>query len=161
MRSDGKLDPTNRRLLALLKEHGRTSASELGRKLGLSRTAVQDRIRRLENAGIIRGYTTIVSIDEDLPAVAALVSVRISKRPCAPVLARLQALPEVEKLFSVAGPTDAVILVRVSDTQALSALVDRISAIEHISDVTAAVVLDEYPGDLSKAVVLPPGRYIS
>ena len=43
MRNDGKLDPTNRRMLALLQEDGRISASALGRKLGLSRTAVQDR----------------------------------------------------------------------------------------------------------------------
>ncbi|WP_323797203.1 Lrp/AsnC family transcriptional regulator [Nisaea sp.] len=146
MRNDGKLDPTNRRLLALLKEHGRTSASDLGRTLGLSRTAVQDRIRRLEKAGVILGYTAVVSVADDLPPVAALVSITISERPCAPVLAHLQALPEVERLFSVAGPTDAVILVRVTDTQALSALVDRISAIEHVSTATAAVVLDEYQG---------------
>lgn len=146
MRNGGKLDPTNRRLLALLQEHGRTSASDLGRKLGLSRTAVQDRIRRLENAGIILGYTAIVSAAEERPPVAALVSITISERPCAPVLAQLQALPEVERLFSVAGPTDAVILVRVSDTHALSELVDRITAIEHVSTASAAVVLDEYQG---------------
>tara|TARA_E500000305_G_scaffold78949_1_gene64737 strand:+ start:2712 stop:3152 length:441 start_codon:yes stop_codon:yes gene_type:complete len=146
MRNGGKLDPTNRRLLALLKEHGRTSASDLGRKLGLSRTAVQDRMRRLEKAGIILGYTAVVSAAEDLPPVAALISITISERPCAPVLAHLQALTEVERLFSVAGATDAVILVRVSDTQALSALVDRIAAIEHVSKATAAVVLDEYQG---------------
>ncbi len=146
MRNDGKLDPTNRRLLALLKEHGRTSASDLGRTLGLSRTAVQDRIRRLEKAGVILGYTAVVSVAEDLPPVSALVSINISERPCAPVLALLRTLPEVERLFSVAGPTDAVILVRVADTQALSALVDRISAIKHISKATAAVVLEELQG---------------
>lgn len=146
MRNDGKLDPTNRRLLALLKEHGRTSASDLGRTLGLSRTAVQDRIRRLEKAGVILGYTAVVSVVEDLPPVSALVSINISERPCAPVLALLRTLPEVERLFSVAGPTDAVILVRVADTQALSALVDRISAIKHISKATAAVVLEELQG---------------
>ncbi|WP_036554884.1 Lrp/AsnC family transcriptional regulator [Nisaea denitrificans] len=146
MRKDGKLDPTNRRLLALLKEHGRTSASDLGRKLGLSRTAVQDRIRRLEKAGVILGYTAVISVADDLPTIAALVSITISERPCAPVLVHLQALPGVERLFSVAGPTDAVVLVRVADTQALSALVDRISAIEHVSTATAVVVLDEYQG---------------
>ncbi|MEP2437938.1 MAG: Lrp/AsnC family transcriptional regulator [Roseibium sp.] len=140
------MDPTNRRLLTLLKEHGRTGASELGRQLGLSRTAVQDRMRRLEEAGVILGYTAVVSVTEDRPPFAALVSINIAERPCAPVLAHLQALPEVERLFSVAGPTDAVILVRVADTQALSALVDRISAIEHVSKATAAVVLEEYQG---------------
>ena len=146
MRNDGKLDPTNRRMLALLQEHGRISASELGRKLGLSRTAVQDRIRRLENAGIILGYTARVSVTEDQPPVAALLSITISERPCAPVLAQIQALPEVERLFSLAGPTDAVILVRVADTRALSELVDRITALKHVSTASAAVVLDEYRG---------------
>jgi DNA-binding Lrp family transcriptional regulator len=133
-------------MLALLQEHGRIGASELGRKLGLSRTAVQDRIRRLENAGIILGYTARVSVVEDQPPVAALLSITISERPCAPVLAQLQALPEVERLFSLAGPTDAVILVRVADTRALSELVDRITALKHVSTASAAVVLDEYRG---------------
>jgi len=145
MRDDRPLDPTNRRLLQLLQQDGRLSATALGRALGLSRTAVQDRMRRLEAAGVIAGYAAIIC-EPDQPidpgaGVEALLSVTITRRPCAPVLAWLRALPQVQAVFSVAGPVDAVIRVRVADAAALSAVTDRLAADPRIGQISAQVVL--------------------
>lgn len=140
MQNDNQLDPTNLKLLELLKLNGRQSATALGEALGLSRTAVQDRMRRLESAGVIAGYTVRVNRQVDQP-IQALVYGTILERPCAPTLAWLKKLTGVEKVISVSGETDVVIWVALADAAALSDFVDTVSANEKMGTVTSQVIL--------------------
>lgn len=140
MRNDIQLDPTNLKLLELLKLNGRESATALGETLGLSRTAVQDRMRRLENTGVITGYTVRLNPQADQPF-QALVYGTILERPCAPTLTWLKKLPGVEKVVSVSGATDVVIWVALADAAALSGFVDIVAANEKMGAVTSQVIL--------------------
>jgi DNA-binding Lrp family transcriptional regulator len=65
------MDETNKKLLALLREDARMSAAALGQKLGLSRTAVRERMKRLERDKIILGYTVLASTPEDAHVITA------------------------------------------------------------------------------------------
>ena len=77
-RVDGDaLDPVNRRILAILTDDARISTSELARQVGMSAPAVRDRVSRLEQAGIIRGYR----VDLDPAAVGLPVSAGVRVRP--------------------------------------------------------------------------------
>lgn len=140
MQNDSQLDPTNLKLLELLKINGRQSATALGEALGLSRTAVQDRIRRLESKGIIVGYTVRLNLPVDR-SFQALIHGTILERPCAPALAWLRSLPGVEKVISVSGDMDFVIWVSLADAAALSALVDMVAADARIGTVVSQVIL--------------------
>ena len=55
-----ELDSLNQHILALLQKNARQSAADIGRTVGLSRTAVQDRIKKLEQKGVIQGYRVVL-----------------------------------------------------------------------------------------------------
>ncbi|MEP0519356.1 MAG: Lrp/AsnC family transcriptional regulator [Hyphomicrobiales bacterium] len=140
MQNEGQLDPTNLRLLELLKADGRRSVTALGKALGLSRTAVQDRMKRLEAKGIISGYTVTLNLPE-ARSFQALVSGAILERPCAPTLRWLRGLPDVKKVVSVSGEIDFVMWVTLPDAAALSDFVDKTAADERIGKVSSQIIL--------------------
>jgi len=119
------VDRTDKRILAVLEGNARTSAAEIGRQIGLSRTAVQDRISRLETSGVIVGYAAQVS-DTGADPVRAVLFVRIAGRPCDPALNWLASLEGVQEVMSLSGETDALVRCSVPDAGALTRLNDQI-----------------------------------
>ncbi len=122
------IDRTDRRILELLAGNGRLSMTELAELVHLSRPAVQARVRRLEERGVIRGYHADIRLPAPASSQKVLLVVRIGVRPCAPALAFLRSQPEVRRYWSVAGPRDAVIEVEAADAAAVSILIDRLSS---------------------------------
>lgn len=136
------VDRTNKRILALLEKDARISAAAIGRAIGLSRPAVQERITAMERAGIIKGYHA--DIGDEAGLVHALIFIQISERPCDKALRWLQSLEGVDMVASLAGEIDAVASVTVSGMADLSALNDRISASPFILTTKSQVVLRRY-----------------
>lgn len=143
MRNDGELDAIDRKLIALLKGNARASATALARDAGLSRTAIQERIARLERDGIILGYTVRLADRPKPSALRALLSLRIDTRPCAIVLDRVRNWPEILACYSLAGPVDAVLVAETEDALSLSRLVDRLSIVPGVGAVETAPILAE------------------
>lgn len=143
MRNDGELDAIDRKLIALLAADARASATALARDAGLSRTAIQERMARLERAGVILGYTVRLAERPKLPVTRALLSLRIRTRPCASVLDRFRNWSEVMACYSLAGPVDAMLLVETDSAQELSRLVDRLSAVPGVGEIETAPILAE------------------
>jgi Lrp/AsnC family leucine-responsive transcriptional regulator len=141
MRPADTPDPVDHKILAALSAEARISMTELARRVHLSRPAVQARIARLEECGVIRGYHADIRLPREGVGQPALLLARIGLRPCAPALDYLMAQPEVRQLWSVAGPLDAVIEVVVSDAVALSEFTDRIAASPYRIEAEARPVL--------------------
>src|ERR671920_922545 len=97
------LDETNRRILAVLTEAPRMSTSELARTVNMSAPAVRERVARLEQAGVIRGYR----LDVDPAAVGLPVAAWVRIRPGPGQLTRIAELagrvPEVSECHRVSG----------------------------------------------------------
>jgi len=143
LRNDGELDAIDRKLIARLEVDARASATALARDVGLSRTAVQERMARLEREGIILGYTVRLAPLPKPPVTRALLSLRIRTRPCATVLDRLRNWPEIKACYSLAGPVDAMLVVETDSAGALSQLVDRLSAVAGVGEIATAPILSE------------------
>lgn len=141
MQNACELDAADRRLIALLTANARRSTTALAREVGMSRTAVQGRLARLERDRVILGYAALLGPAAPAPAVRALVSVGIARRPCAPVLERFRSWPEVAACWSLTGPTDAVLMVETESLEALSRLTDRLASVPGVGRVEAAMVL--------------------
>src|SRR5207244_10718459 len=101
-------NPTNRRqsaeqqrLLALLRRNARESTASLARKLGLARTTVQERIRRLERDGVIAGYTVRVSESFARQRIAAQVLINVDPKAGERVVRELDARPWVRAVYAV------------------------------------------------------------
>jgi len=137
-----ELDRTNKRIAAILERDARISVTEIGKKIGLSRPAVQARIVGMEEAGIIQGYHAVIR--KQIGLVRALMFVEISRRPCDEALQWLLSLEGVTSLVSLAGEVDAVVSVTVPSAEDLSVLNDRVAASPFISEARSHVILREY-----------------
>jgi Lrp/AsnC family leucine-responsive transcriptional regulator len=141
------VEEINRQILALLASDGRLSFTELARQTGLSVSAVQQRVRRLEERGVIRGYAACVDPDAVGLPLTAFVSIKPFD-PAAPDDApeRLAHLTEIEACHSVAGEESYILKVRVASPLALEQLLQQIRAAANVSTRTTIVLSTPYEG---------------
>ncbi len=135
------LDDLDRRLIALLQADARTSAADLGRRLGVARTTVLARLSRLERGGVVVGYTARLASLEGERGVEAYVGIVTEPKAGPLVTARLAALPELRQLSSVSGEFDYLALLHAESPARLDALLDEIGAIDGVRKTTTSVVL--------------------
>ena len=116
-----ELDEINRDLLDLLQVEGRMSYRELGARVGLTAPAVAERVRKLEDAGVIKGYRAVV--DYELLGFPVLCVIRLNTpRRASGVDERLQELPEVIEANRVTGSESHVIRARLRSARHLEEL---------------------------------------
>ncbi|MCO1654486.1 Lrp/AsnC family transcriptional regulator [Pseudonocardia humida] len=139
-----QIDDLDRALLALLAAHGRATMAELGRGVGLSRTAVLARVQRLERAGVIRGYRAEVVLPDEPHAHRARVGVVIRTPDVAGYVRRLMALDGVSEIETVAGEYDLVVLLAAGSAEELDTVLDLISGWSETVRTTTWVVLRRY-----------------
>ena len=141
------MDETNRTILTLLASDGRVSYTELARKTGLSVSAVQQRVRRLEERGVIRGYAAVIDPEAAGLPLTAFVSIKPFD-PAAPddLPDRLAHLTEIEACHSVAGDESYILKVRVASPVALEELLQEIRAAAMVSTRTTIVLSTPYEG---------------
>ncbi|WP_294236582.1 Lrp/AsnC family transcriptional regulator [uncultured Sphingomonas sp.] len=147
-RTGKRLEDIDQKLVALLQQNARKATASLARDLNLSRTAVQARIARLERDGIILGYTAMIAPDA-VQRLSALVTLSLTVRPCALVIDPLASWPEINRIYSIAGERDAVLVVSVESPHALSELADRLQSIEGVGSVETTVILSEQASSTS------------
>ena len=134
-------DATDRALIVLLQANARESTANLARKLGLARTTVVARLARLEQSGVIVGYTLRLGADDGRPQVRAFVGITLQPQRSRDVMSRLAQLPELLQLSSVSGEFDCIALLRTETTARLDALLDQIGAIDGVLKTTTSVEL--------------------
>ncbi|WP_406648557.1 Lrp/AsnC family transcriptional regulator [Aliisedimentitalea scapharcae] len=133
-------DRTDKRILAVLERDARTSAAAIGRAIGLSRTAVQDRISRMETAGLLLGYRPVIAPDA-VTGIRVVIFVQIAERPCDPALDWLSSLVGVTDVFSISGEIDAIVHAILASPEELTRLNDRIGANPMIGAAQSQMVL--------------------
>ena len=138
------LDEIDERLLLLLERNARESTTNLAKKVGLSRPAVHERIRRLEREGVVRGYTALLAAAAAPRQMAAHVLVSLEPRFHERIVETLSALPEVRRLTTVSGEYDLVAEVAVRDPAELDRLLTRIGKIPGIARTVTLVVLTSW-----------------
>lgn len=134
------LDDTDRRLIALLQDNARLSTVQLAKAVGLSRSAVQERIQRLEAAGVIAQYTVRLGSGGD-PLRAWLLLRYAEGFSCDDVMPLLAGMPQVQACHSVAGETDMLVLVQADTPSMLSGVREAVAAFKGVDDVTTLPVL--------------------
>jgi Lrp/AsnC family transcriptional regulator, leucine-responsive regulatory protein len=142
------LDDVDRRLLEALQRDGRVGYAELGRIIGLSPSAVTDRVRRLEESGVITGYTCEVDPEKLGLGIAALVRLRYPNANYRPFHQLLASTPEVVEAHHVTGEDCFVLTVRARSMRHLEEVTGRIAG---LGAVTTSVV---YSSPLPRRSVL-------
>ena len=136
-----KITEADEQLLSLLREDARASTAQIARRLDLSRTTVQNRITRLEQEGVIRGYTVRVDEGVEQARIRAHIMITVLPKKMAAVVKELHGIPEVRTLQSVSGSFDLVALGVVGDVHQMDVLTDRIGAIDGVERTSTSIVL--------------------
>ena len=150
MTADLTLDRTDWRLLAELQRDGRASYAELARAVAMSASAVAERVRRLEEAGVIAGYRAAVEPERVGLTVMAFVRLRYPTGNYRPFHALLDSTPEIVEAHHVTGEDCFVLKVLARSMRHLEEVTGRISG---LGSVTTSVV---YSSPLHGRAIAPP-----
>lgn len=140
-----ELDDIDRVLLRELVANGRATLAHLASTAGLSVSAVQSRVRRLESRRVITGYTARVApeaVGEQLSAFVAITPLDPAEPDDAP--ARLEHIREIEACYSVAGEDSYVLLVHVESARALETLLQRIRSAANVKTRSTIILQTFY-----------------
>jgi len=128
-------------LLGLLRLNAREPVASLARKLGLSRTTVQDRLRRLEENGTISGYAVKLGSESRAAGLAAMISLGVEPKKQPDVSRAVSRIPQVETLYAVSGKFDYVAVVRAHSAEEIDRLIDQMTQLAGVTDVETSVIL--------------------
>ncbi len=151
--SEKALDMTSWELLRALQTDARLSFSELGRRVDLSAPAVAERVRKLEEAGVIVGYHAQVCPEKIGYALTAFVRMESPSEKCAIVSAFVADLPEVLECHRITGSDSFILKVIVASVAHLEALLDRLLPYGQLT--TSVVLSSPVKGRVVEPAILP------
>ena len=136
------IDQTDRKLLSLLRVNARLSTSELARKLDISRSTIQNRLKRLEDNQIIKGYTVEFNEEFEKRLLKAHVMIQVQQKLTGPTYVALNKITQVSALYAISGEYDMIAVVRAESAEELSQIIDRIGNLEGIERTNSSVILE-------------------
>ena len=138
------MDATDQQLLSLLRKDARTSVAVLARKLGVSRGTINNRVTRMEDAGVIVGYTVRLRPDAQPQEIRAWMSVGVEGNETRAVIASLLGEPGVATLHDTNGRWDLLAELRAANLAELSQVLERIRLVRGISNTETSIHLQTY-----------------
>jgi len=136
------VDKFDQQILALLRADARLAVSQIAREVNLSRSAVSERIRQLEQSGIIRGYHALIGEPADT-AVKAYLELFYQGGRCENYVERMRAFAEVRRCSGISGETDMLVYIEAPSMARLSEIRGQIENFPGMQKVkTHMVVLD-------------------
>lgn len=138
------IDDIDRRILAMLQRNARVSNAEIAREVGMAASAIYERIRKLEERGVIRGYSARLDPRKLGYGLVAFVSIKTAAMgKAAEIQEHLASIPEVQEVHLIVGDDCFQVKVRVADTQALARLLqDRIQSMDFVGSTRTTIVLE-------------------
>ena len=138
------MDALDQQLISLLRKDARTNVAALAKKLGVSRGTVTNRITRLEDGGVIVGYTVRLRPDAEPSEISAWMSVAVEGNQTRAVIASLLGEPGVAELHDTNGRWDLLAELRATSLAELSQVLERIRLIRGISSTETSLHLATY-----------------
>ena len=138
------MDSTDLQLLALLRQDARTPVATLATGLGVSRGTVSNRIHRLEDQGVITGYTVRLRPDAETDRITAWMSITIEGNQTRTVIATLLGEPGVATLHDTNGRWDLLAELRAGSLGELAEVLERVRLIKGIASTETSIHLQTY-----------------
>ncbi|GGP07833.1 Lrp/AsnC family transcriptional regulator [Oceanobacillus neutriphilus] len=114
------------KIMSMLMLNARASWSQLAAKVGMSGPAIADRVHRLEEKGVIKGYTTLIDPKSVGYEMTAFITLSVNKNiHRAEFLAHVEKLPEIQECHHIAGEDDYMLKVRCKDTRDLDRMISQ------------------------------------
>lgn len=143
-RNAPELDATDRSILELLQENCKQPLAAIGEKVGLSAPAVVDRIHKLEEAGLIRGYTAVLDARGLGKDVSAFIGVAATPDSLRAVEGAVAGIDEVLECHHVTGVHTLMLKVKTENTASLERLIEEVRSLDGVSRTETMVVLSTH-----------------
>ena len=121
-----KVDLLNQKILNCLQENARLSNAEIGRRVGISSPAVAERIRKMEDSGLIHGYKTVVSPYEAGYQLKAIIILRAFMGKLKPFLQKVKEYDEVLNCYRITGNENIIMEVVLKNQNHLESFIDQL-----------------------------------
>ncbi|MDM0081274.1 Lrp/AsnC family transcriptional regulator [Variovorax sp. J31P179] len=138
------MDPLDHRLIALLRQDARLPAAVLAQKLGVSRGTVANRLRKLEDAGVIVGYAVQLRPEARSDEIRAWMGILVEGNQTRTVIASLLGEPGVAALHDTNGRWDLLAELRAASMAELSQVLERIRLLKGIRSTETSIHLATY-----------------
>ena len=135
------VDPLDRQLIELLRVNARLSVVRIAKALGCARSTVQLRLKALEDAGVITGYTISLAKPTTPSGIQAMVMISIESKLERDVVRELSKLHNITKLQSTSGRYDLCAMMTTESTDELDKTIDRIREIKGVVETFSTVLL--------------------
>jgi Lrp/AsnC family leucine-responsive transcriptional regulator len=121
-----KIDTLNWNILNCLQENARMSNAEIGRRVGISSPAVNERVKKMEDAGVITGYKTLISPFETGYQLKAIITLRAFMGKLMPFLSKVKEYDEVLNCYRITGNENIVMEVILKNQKHLETFIDQL-----------------------------------
>lgn len=148
----GAIDEKDMQIIEALQANARVPLSELGRQIGLSQPAISERVKRLEETGVIEGYGARINPRALGLSMSAIIRLRTTHEHIKPCLKRFAEIPQIIEIHRVTGEDCFVLKVLVPTPESLEAIVDRIAGVANVT--TSLVLRSEPPRPIGMALIL-------
>ena len=138
------MDDTDRKLIALLRDNARASIASLAKALRVARGTVRNRLTRLEESGVIVGYTLRLKAQVEEQHIRALMTVLVEGNRTEAVIRALRGDPAVSALYTTNGRWDIVVELRAESLEAFDRVLARIRLVEGVSSTETSLLLSTY-----------------
>ncbi|MCA3241626.1 MAG: Lrp/AsnC family transcriptional regulator [Rubrivivax sp.] len=138
------MDTTDLQLIALLRQNARTPVALLAKRLGVSRGTVTNRIRKLEDDGVLVGYTVLLRPDAETQRITAWMSITVEGNQTREVISHLLGEPGVAGLHDTNGRWDLLAELRAPHLGELAAVLERVRLIKGIAGTETSIHLQTY-----------------
>lgn len=144
-------DETDLKILEILQDNSRASFKKIAKSVGVSEATVYNRIKKMEQAGLIEKYTVKLNLERFENAwFTALIWVRSESGKYVPVISdNLKKIRHVHALYDVTGDYDFVLITRFSSHKDLFSFIRELSSIEHVTHTNSHIVMKVFKEDFA------------
>jgi len=142
-----RLDDLDIQILKALSEDARKSSREIAKELGVATGTIYNRIKRLTNEQVIKGYATILDASKVGFELTALILLQVDGKFLIEVEKDLAALDDVYSVYDITGDYDVAVIARFRDRTSLNKFIKSVLAIPHIKRTVTNVVLNTVKED--------------
>jgi len=131
----------DQQLLNILRDDGRATITEIAKRLNVSRSTAQKRLERLEQSGVIAGYTLQMSREYLDREIKAHVLITVRPRETADIISKMKTFEEIRAVYSVSGQFDLIAEVAALDIGRLDGVIDQIIEIDGVERTESSIIL--------------------
>lgn len=137
-----KLDEVDKAIIRELLANARLSFREIARRIGTSTATVANKVKKLEEEGVIKGYTAVVDAEKLGYDIAAVIEIVISRGKVTEVEEDVAKMPNVQAVYDVTGQSDAIVIARFKSRTELSKFIKKLLSMEHVERTITHIVLN-------------------